>query len=81
MSDIIEEKLRESYNIGFNVEKTLQGYDISVILDWQKGFKFTYNWKENKTIDNNIEEIEMIIDELIVKFYKKESSKHGNKSM
>ena len=72
MSDLIEEKLKESYIIGFNVEKTLQGYDISVILDWQKGFKFTYKWKENKTIDSNIEEIEMIIDTLIVKFYKKE---------
>ena len=71
MIDIIEEKLREIYRIGFNVEKTIQGYDISVIIDWQKGFKFTYNWKENKTIDSNIDDIEMIIDTLIVKFYKK----------
>ena len=71
MSDIIEEKLREIYTIGFNVEKILQGYDISVILDWQKGFKFTYNLKENKTIDKNIEEISIIIDKLIVDYYKK----------
>ena len=71
MSDIIEEKLRELYTIGFNVEKTLQVYDISVILDWQKGFKFCYNWKENKTIDKNIEEISIIIDKLIVDYYKK----------
>lgn len=75
MSDIIEERLQKEYKFSkiTVVKWHLQprSYEILIHLDFKSGFSFVFNWKDNFTIDKNIEEIINIIDNLIVRNFKK----------
>lgn len=75
MSDIIEEKLNNIYNLG-RIEVNLlkerkRQYEIKIQIDWKIGFTFNYLWNESSTIDKNVENIVGTIDYYIVEYYKK----------
>lgn len=75
MSDIIEEKLNNIYNLG-KIEVNLlkerkRTYEIKIQMDWKIGFTFNYLWNETLTIDKNVENIAKTIEYYIVEFYKK----------
>lgn len=73
MSDIIEERLKDEYcNLDIEVKKyDFKSYEITIKIDWNKGFKFVYPWFERLTYDSNVERIVSSIDDLLLKYFKK----------